>query len=140
MRRLSVLFFLLLFGDKNVACKSSPDLYFYPLIIKSFWFAKLQLKISEKIHTKANADVSRDPGERVFLGGLEGGVGRKLRSLVKLYERFWIWNFDQNLIMAVSTVLKPFNGFEEKEPTRQEISEVNFSFKMFKMRLLRSWK
>ena len=71
MRRLSVLF-LLLFGDKNVACKSSPDLYFYPLIIKSFWFAKLQLKIAEKIHTKANADVSRDPGERVFLGWLGG--------------------------------------------------------------------
>ena len=38
------------------------------------------------------------------------GVCRKLLSQVKLYQRFWIWNIDQSLnmallIVAVCTVL-----------------------------------
>ena len=33
-----------------------------------------------------------------------GGVCRKLLSLVKLYQRFWIWNIDQNLNMALLIV------------------------------------
>ena len=35
------------------------DLFFHPLIMEFFWFAKLPFRVEEKIHTKAVADVSR---------------------------------------------------------------------------------
>ena len=71
--------FLLFFGDKNkIAFKSSLDLYFQPLIIEFFWFATLQFRIEEKIHTQAVANVSRGAGGRVFPCGDGKGVSRKL--------------------------------------------------------------
>ena len=60
--------FILFFGHKIIAFKSSLDLCFYPSII--------EFRIKEKIHTKAVADVSRDAVGRVFLFSwetLEGG-------------------------------------------------------------------
>ena len=49
----------------------------------------------------------------------------KLLSLLKLYQRFWIWNVDQNLNMVKScktnrgwlhfAILKVLHGFEEKK-------------------------
>ena len=69
------------------------------------------------------------------------GICRKLLSLVKLYQRFWIWNIDQNLnmallIVAVCTVLlfSSLTRFSGKE-NPQVI--CNFSFQIFKMRFSR---
>ena len=42
---------------KTIASTSS--IFFYPLIIGFFWFAKLWLKFEEKIHTKVTVNVSR---------------------------------------------------------------------------------
>ena len=60
-------------------------------------------------------------------------------------KKIWIWNLDQNLIMAslimtIYTVLfyKFYAILRWKEHTTQVI--INFSFKMFKMRFLRSSK
>ena len=53
--------FLLFLGDKKIAFKSSLELhFFYALIINIFLF---QIRIPEKILTKAVVDVSRGAGE-----------------------------------------------------------------------------
>ena len=64
----SIFFFIFYFfyGDKEKAFKSSPDLHFHPSIF--------EFRIEEKIHTKTVVDVSRDAGERIFLGEIRNGV------------------------------------------------------------------
>ena len=51
-------------------------------------------------------------------------------------QRIWIWNLDQNLIMALLVVAICSVPF--KKLAREEI--CNFSFKMFEMRFSRFWK
>ena len=56
------------------------------------------------IHIKLQivVDVSRSAEGMVFVFLWDWeGVCRKLLSLVKLYQRFWIWKLNQNLNMAV---------------------------------------
>ena len=49
------MFFIVFMAKKNAVFK----IYFQPLIIELFWFAKLWLRIEEKTHTKTVSDVSR---------------------------------------------------------------------------------
>ena len=58
--------FLVFFGDKKVAFKSSLDLYFRPSIV--------EVRIGEELHSRAVADMSTVAGGRVFLGE----IGREL--------------------------------------------------------------
>ena len=60
------LIFFFFYGDKEKAFKSSLDLHFHPSIF--------EFRIEEKIHTKTVVDVSRDAGERIFLGEIRNGV------------------------------------------------------------------
>ena len=50
--------------------------------------------------------MSRDAGGSFFIFSWERlrAVSRNLLSLVKLYQKIWIWNLDQNLIMALLVV------------------------------------
>ena len=58
-----------------------------------------------KIYTKSVVDVSSDAGEFFCFSARDWeGVSRNLLSLVELYQRIWIWNLDQNLIMALLIV------------------------------------
>ena len=77
------------------------------LFISTFILTLLSSELRKKIHTKAVIDVSRGTGGRNFLFFRRNweGVCRNLLSLVKLYQRIWIWNLDQNLVTAVNTVL-----------------------------------
>ena len=75
-------------------------------------------------------DIGNSAHIYTFPGRAWEELSRNLLSLVKLYQRIWIWNLDQNLIVAVYTIL-----FQKL--TRQEI--CNFSLKMFKM-ILNFWK
>ena len=43
--------------------------------------------MEEKIHTKAVVDVSRDAGERIFLGKIREGVSGDILSRIKLCQR-----------------------------------------------------
>ena len=59
MQSLSVVFcyyYCFFWGPKQITTSS---ISFYPLIIGFFWFAKLWLKLEEKIHTKVTVNVSR---------------------------------------------------------------------------------
>ena len=74
------------------------------------------------------------------------GVCRKLLSLVKLYQRFWIWNIDQNLNNGFTNcgclhcaILKALHGFQEKRAHKSRDMQFflhyvqNEIFKIFKM-------
>ena len=89
-------FLLFFFWWQKIAFKSSLDLYLHPSII--------EFRVEEKIHTKAVVDVSRGDGGRIFLGEIREGVSRNLLPPIKLYQRIWKWNLDQNLIMALPIV------------------------------------
>ena len=89
-------FFLFFFWWQKIAFKTSVDLYFHPSII--------EFRMEEKIHIKAVADVSRDDGRRIFLGKIREEVSGNLLSRVKLCQRIWKWNLNQNLIMALLIV------------------------------------
>ena len=117
---------------KKISCKacllfyflvtySSLDLYFHPIIIKFFWFAQLQFRIEEKIHTKGLELL----GERFFcFPGRDRKLvsSRKLLCLVKLYQ--WIWNYEIYIKFNHSftnrgsfhcAILKALQDFKEKE-------------------------
>ena len=59
------------------------------MIIEFFWFALLQFKVEEKIHSKAVVDVCRGAGGRVFTEeiarGLIGYYGLK-QSCTRRFE------------------------------------------------------
>ena len=108
------------FWWQKVAFKTSLDTYSYPIIIEFFWFAQLQFRIEEKIHTKAVADVFRD----------WKGARRKL-SLVKLNQWIWMWNLYQNLILALLIVavctvlfLNLYMILRKNEPTIKELCNL----------------
>ena len=125
-------------------------MYFHSFIIDSFWFAYLKFKIEKKIHIKAAImlmcpEVLR---ERFFCFpvGYWERVCRKLLSLVKLYQRFWIWNIDQNLNNGFTNcgclhcaILKALHGFQEKRAHKSRDMQFflhyvqNEIFKIFKM-------
>ena len=95
------------FGDKKIAFKSSFNPYFHLFIIEFFWFAYLQFRIEEKVHIKILLLMCLEAlgeGLSCFHGRDWEGVCRKILSVVKLYQRFWIWNVDQNLKMALLIV------------------------------------
>ena len=92
----NVCFSIVFFGDKKITFKSSLDLHFYPSIF--------EFRMEEKIHTTTVVDVSTGAGGRIFLGEIREGVTRNLLSPVKLWQRIWKWNLEQNLIMALLIV------------------------------------
>ena len=138
--------FLLLFWWQKKSFKSPFDLHFHPFIIEFFWFAKLQFKIKEKIQTKAvmllmclEVLVEGFFWERLVR------VCKKLLSLVKLYQRFWIWNIDQNLndfknrSCLHCTILKALQSFQRKRAHKSRDMQIflqnvqNETFKIFTM-------
>ena len=59
-------------------------------------------------------------------------------ALLKLHQWFWIWNIDQNLTVALFTVvfLKLYTILRKKEPTRQGLCKFflqNVQNKIFKI-------
>ena len=88
--------FLGVFWWQKIAFKSSLDLHFHPSII--------EFRMGEKIRIKAVVDVSRGAGGRIFLGEIREEVSRNLLPQIKLYQRIWNWNLDQNLIVALIIV------------------------------------
>ena len=92
----NVCFSIVFFGHKKITLKSSLDLCFHPSIF--------EFRMEGKIHTRPVVDVSRGAGGRIFLEETKEGVIRNLLSPVKLCQRIWKWNLDQNLIMALLIV------------------------------------
>ena len=123
--------FLLLFGGQKIIFESPFDLHYHLFIIEFFWFDLLPFKLEKRIYIKAVmllicVEVLRE-GFFCFPGKDWKMVCRKLLSPVKLCQRFWISNVDQNLnttwlIVAICTVLfyKPYTVFRKKSPQVKE--------------------
>ena len=106
--------FLILFWWQKIAFKSPLDLCFYLFIIKFFLIIKI-IKLNDLpcgIKAVISLMCLEVLGKVFFCFPVRDWEGfcRKLLALVKLYQRFWMWNIDQNLnipllIVAICTVL-----------------------------------
>ena len=81
--------FLLLFDDKKI-CPILSSLYYWVHSRGKTYTLRLLLTCLEAL----------EEGFFCFPGRDQEGVIRSLFSLVNLYQTIWIWNLDQNLIMA----------------------------------------
>ena len=111
---------------KKIPFKSLLELYFHAFIIA--------FRIEEKIHTKAVVEVSRGAGEGFFCfpGRDREKVSRNLLSLVKLYQRIWIWNLINHGFTNCGCLHCAILSLQGKELFLQNVrNEIFKTLKMF---------